>query len=94
MADECEVLCCICSYVKSGGTALGKTLPCDREPTNERDRYAVAVKKAGMIVGYWYKKISPVSASSLFLLRERGVEVIFSVCQRYSSDLVQMFKEG
>ena len=93
MADECEIFCCICSYVKSGGAALGETLPCDREPTNERDRYAVAVKKAGMIVGYWSKKISLVSACSLFLLRERG-EVIFSVCQRYSSDLVQLFKEG
>ena len=48
-----EVACFIYGYHichEIWEAVLGETLPCDREPTNERDRYAVAVKCAGMIV--------------------------------------------
>ena len=45
--------------------SIGETLVCEREPTNEKDRYAVAVKKAGTIVGHVPRKISRMC--SLFL---------------------------
>ena len=38
--------------------SLGETLEYEREPTNEKDRYAVAVKKSGTIVGHVPKRIS------------------------------------
>ena len=59
---------------------------CQREPTNEKDRYAVALKQAGTIVGHLPKRISRMC--SLFL---RGGEIICTVTgsRRYSSDLAQ-----
>ena len=47
-------------YCDVWDASLGETLECEREPTNEKDRYAVVVKKSGTIVGR-AKKISPTS---------------------------------
>ena len=47
--------------------AVGEVLMCAREPTNDKDRYAVAVMKDGTIVEHLPKRISRVC--SLFLLR-------------------------
>ncbi len=49
------------------GSSVGEVLNCGREPTNDKDRYAVAVVKDGTIVGHLPKRISLVC--SLFLLR-------------------------
>ena len=38
-------------YCDVWDASLGETLECEREPTNEKDRYAVVVKKSGTIVG-------------------------------------------
>ena len=53
-----EVACCIFGYhtcFKIWEAVWGETLTCDRKPTNEKDRYAVAVKKAGVIVGLQFQ---------------------------------------
>ena len=53
--DEFEEACCIHGhhiFREIWEAVLGEEmLSCDRESTNERDRYAVTVKKAGAIVG-------------------------------------------
>ena len=33
-------------------------LDCEREPTNEKDKYVAAVKESGTIVGHVAKRIS------------------------------------
>ena len=40
-------------YIKMCGrdAAVGEILTCEREPSNSQDRYTVAVKKEGSIVG-------------------------------------------
>ena len=45
-------------YCDVWDASLGETLECEREPTNEKDRYAVVVKKSGTIVGRAKKNIS------------------------------------
>ena len=57
---EFQITYCVCGYVYHDiwDASLGETLECEREPTNEKDRYAVAVKKLGTIVGYAQKNIS------------------------------------
>ena len=52
---EYEIACCVRGYhiyrhIREA--TVGETLICKREPTNHNDRYAVAVLKAGMIVGH------------------------------------------
>ena len=67
---EYEIACCVHGYHiyrHIWEAAVGETLICEREPTNHNDRNAVAVIKAGMIVGHLPKKISKVC--SLFLWR-------------------------
>jgi hypothetical protein len=54
MAGELEMPSCVRGYHVYSSTwspVVGETLPCAREPTNSQDRCAVAVKKAGVIVG-------------------------------------------
>ena len=45
--------------------AFGENLICRREPTNESDRYAVAVTKDGFVIGHLPRKVTCVC--SLFL---------------------------
>ena len=37
-------------------------LECNREPENSRDRYAVAVKRSGVVIGHLPRKISSLFA--------------------------------
>ena len=46
---------------------VGESLVCERDPENASDRYAVAVKKEGTIMGHLPRKVSRVC--SLFLRR-------------------------
>ena len=46
---------------------VGELLVCERDPENASDRYAVAVKKEGTIMGHFPRKVSQVC--SLFLRR-------------------------
>ena len=90
MASEFEIPSCIRGYhvyCDVWDATLGETLPCEREPTNSQDRYAVAVNKTGVTVGHVPKRISRVC--SLFL--RRGGEIMCTVTgrHRYSSDLEQ-----
>lgn len=90
MDSELEVPCSVRGYhiySHIWAAVLGETLVCDREPTNSKDRYAVAVKQAGIIVGHLPKKISRVC--SLFLLRGGEILCMVTGSRRYSHDLVQ-----
>ena len=44
-------------YCDIWDASLGEILECEREQTSEKDRYAVAVKKSGTIVGRVQKNI-------------------------------------
>ena len=88
--DEYEVSCCVRGYhvyQSIWAAAVGEVLMCEREPTNEKDRYAVAVVKEETVVGHLPKRISRVC--SLFLLR--GGTILCTVVggRRYSADLAQ-----
>ncbi len=67
---------------------IGERLPCIREPANQIDRYAVAIKKSdGTIIGHLPKKISKLC--SLFLRRGGLIECIVSGRRRNSAYLQQ-----
>ena len=57
---------------------------CEREPRNSTDRYAVAVKKDGTIIGHLPRKISRVCSLFLGVIR-----CTVSGTRRYSMDLPQ-----
>ena len=57
---------------------VGETWVCEKEPSNVNDRYAVAVKRDGVIVGHLPQKISRLC--SLFFLR--GVSINCTVVGR------------
>ena len=87
---ELEVAGCIRGYhvfQEIWTATVGEILACEREPTNEKDRYAVAVLRSGTKVGHLPKKISRVC--SLFLLRGGSITCTVVGGRRYSSDLVQ-----
>ena len=89
-SEEYEVSCCVRGfhvYQQIWAAAVGEVLTCEREPTNEKDRYAVTVVKDGVIVGHLPKRISRVC--SLFLLRRGSILCTVVGGRRYSSDLVQ-----
>ena len=60
-------------YQEIWEAAVGEVLACEREPRNATDRYAVAVKKDGTIIGHLPRKVSRVC--SLFLRREEPSRV-------------------
>ena len=64
---------------------IGEELQCEREPDNRSDRYAVATKKDGIIIGHIPRSVS--RPCSLFL--RRGNEITYCVTghRRYSVDL-------
>ena len=66
--------------------AIGEELQCERETRNTKDRYAVAVKKDGMVVGHLPRKISHLC--SIFL-RRGNIVCCVSGRRRYSADLPQ-----
>ena len=62
--------CCVRGYhvyCEIWEAAVGEVLVCEREPQNTMDRYAVAVKRSGTVIGHLPKKMSRVC--SLFLRR-------------------------
>ena len=75
-------------YKEIWNPVIGEELHCQREMSNEKDRYAVAVKKARLVVGHLPKrKISRIC--SLFLRRGGIITCIITGTRRYSSDLEQ-----
>ena len=47
---------CVCGYYVYKDiweAAIGKELPCERETRNTKDKYAIAVKKDGMVVRHY-----------------------------------------
>ena len=58
--------------------AVGEELVCEREPHNCHDRYAVAVKRTGIIIGHLPRKLS--KQCSLFLRRGGSI-----FCMVYSN---------
>ncbi len=63
---------------------IGETLQCEREKKNEKDRYAVAVKRGEEVVGHLPKKFSRVY--SLFLKRGGTISCTVTGTRRYSTD--------
>ena len=68
MEELLERHCCVCGYhvyKEVWAVAVGEVLICEREPDNASDRYAVAVKREGTIVGHLPRKITSVFTVSL-----------------------------
>ena len=62
--------------------AIGEELECDREPGNSCDRYAVAVKRSGVVIGHLPRKVSRVC--SLFLRRGGVISCTVTGGRQYS----------
>ena len=74
-------------YKEVWAAAVGEELICEREPDNASDRYAVAVKREGTIVGHLPREMTRVC--SLFLRRGGSITCTVTGHRRYSSDLAQ-----
>ena len=75
-------------YKEIWEAAVGEVLMCEREPHNVQDRCAVAVKKAGTVIGHLPQKLSRVC--SLFLRQGGGtIDCTVTGGRRYSVDLPQ-----
>ena len=64
---------------------IGEAVICEREPHNVEDRYAVAVKKDGTVIGHLPRNLSRVC--SLFIRRGGTIECTVTGTKRYSADL-------
>lgn len=87
---ELERDCCIRGYhiyESVWHAAVGESLSCVREPTNEHDLYAVAVMKSGQVIGHLPRKVNRVC--SIFLRRGGSISCIVLGGRRYSADLPQ-----
>ena len=90
MDFELERECCIRGYHvyrEIWEAAVGEVLTCEREAQNENDRYAVAVKKDGVVIGHLPRKVSRVC--SLFIRRGGRLCCTVTGIKRYSADLPQ-----
>ena len=76
------------TYKDIWAASLGEELPCQREPSNRSDRFAVAVLKTRTVVGHLPRKIS--SICSLYL-RKSG---LLSVVSRDHGDILMTFRKG
>ena len=82
--------CCIHGYhvyKEMWRATIGEELECDRQPENSSDRYAVAVKRSGVVIGHLPRKLSRVC--SLFLRRGGVISCMVTGECRYSGDLPQ-----
>ena len=70
-----------------GSAAVGEVIACEREPRNTQDRYAVAVKKDGTVIGHLPRKLSRVC--SLFVRTGGNIRCTVTGRRRYSADLHQ-----
>ena len=87
--EEFERPCCIRGYhiyQEIWMAAVGEELVCEREPHNSHDRYAVAVKRMGIIIGHLPRKLSKLCL--LFLRRGGSIFCTVSGGRRYSHDLL------
>ena len=87
--EVCERNSCVRGYhiYKNVWDAVIGELQCERELANECDRYAVAVRKDGTIIGHLPRAIS--RACSLFLRRGNSITCRVTGHRRYSADLPQ-----
>ena len=88
--EEYEIPCCVHGYhiyKEIWEVVIGECLICEREHTNNHDRYAVAVIKDRTIVGHLPRRVSRVC--SLFLRRGGTIDCIITGQRRYSLDLPQ-----
>ena len=86
MHAEFERVCCIRGYHvyrHIWEAHVGENLVCERQPNNERGRYAVSVKQDGTIIGHLPRKFSRVC--SLFLRRGGSIECTVRGSRRYSA---------
>ena len=86
--EACEISSCVRGYHvyrTIWDAAIGEDLMCEREPSNEHDRYAVAIKKDGVVIGHLPRKIS--RSCSLFLRRGSSIACCVAGPRRYSADL-------
>ena len=74
-------------YESVWAAAHGERIGCITEPLNANDRYAVALKKDGAVIGHLPQKISRIC--SLFIRRGGTIECIVTGTRRYSADLPQ-----
>ena len=65
-------------YQRIWTAAVGEVLHCEREPTNSRNRYAVAVKKDEIAIGHLPRKVSRVCSLQRSLEKEWTATVILS----------------
>ena len=65
-------------YQRIWMAAVGEVLHCEREPTNSRNRYAVAVKKDEIAIGHLPRKVSRVCSLQRSLEKEWTATVILS----------------
>ena len=87
---ETEVRSCVRGYhvyKDVWAASIGETLVCSREPTNNSDRYAVAVTKNGTVIGHLPRKMSRMC--SVFIRRGGSIACTVTGARRYSSDLPQ-----
>ena len=88
--EVCERNSCVRGYhiyKNVWDAVIGEELQCERELANERDRYAVAARKDGTIIGHLPRAISRVC--SLFLRRGNSITCHVTGHRRYSADLPQ-----
>ena len=69
-------------YSQIWSAAVGEEFPCEREPTNPADRYAVVVNNNGIAIGHLPRKVS--RACSLFLRRGGSIRCVVTGGRRYS----------
>ena len=62
--------------------AVGEELECTQDPGNSHDRYAVAVLKEGIVVGYVPRKISVLCC--IFLRKGETIVSTITGTRRYS----------
>ena len=90
MEELLERRCCVRGYhiyKEVWAAAVGEVLICEREPDNTLDRYTVAVKRKGTIVGHLPRKITRMC--SLFLWRSGSITCTVTGHRRYSANLPQ-----
>ena len=85
MEDKYERDLCVCGYhiyEAIWWAVVGETLACKKEPQNIHDRYALAVKKDGNMIGHLPKIVSRVY--SLLTRGGGSIHCTVSGTRRYS----------
>ena len=72
-------------YKEIWEAAVGEELVCAREPHNSHDRYAVAVKREGVLIGHLPRKLHVSRLCSLFLRRGGAIFCVVTVLTNFVS---------